>query len=81
MSNLEKALDELLKGAELTSRLASVLAHASERGGISDREVDKIVHDNAEDVLLLDNEWRLLLPVRKDRLRPGVDIQSAKAAG
>jgi hypothetical protein len=64
MSNLEKALDKLLKSVELTSRLASVLAHASKRGSISYREVDKIVNDNAEDVLLLGNEWRLLLPVR-----------------
>jgi hypothetical protein len=64
MSNLEKALDELLKSAELTSRLASVLVQASKRGSISYREVDKIVHDNAEDILLLGNEWRVLLPVR-----------------
>jgi hypothetical protein len=64
MSNLEKALDELLKSAELTSRLASVLAYASKRGSISYREVSKIANDNAEDVLLLGNEWRLLLPVR-----------------
>ena len=64
MSNLEKALDELLKSAELTSRLASVLAHVSKRGSISYREVSKIANDSAEDVLLLGNEWRLLLPVR-----------------
>jgi hypothetical protein len=64
MSNLEKALDELLKSPELTSRLASVLAHASKRGRISYREVSKIANDNAEDVLLLGSEWRLLLPVR-----------------
>jgi hypothetical protein len=64
MSNLEKALDELLKSAELTSHLASVLAHASKIGSISYREVFKIANDNAEDVLLLGNEWRLLLPVR-----------------
>jgi hypothetical protein len=64
MNKLEKALSKLLKHGELTSRLASVLAHASERGSISYREVDKIVNDNAEDVLLLGNEWRLLLPVR-----------------
>jgi len=64
MNKLEKALSKLLKHGELTSRLASVLAHASKRGSISYREVDKIVNDNAEDILLLGNEWRLLLPVR-----------------
>jgi hypothetical protein len=64
MNKLGKALSKLLKNDELTSRLASVLDHASKRGSISYREIDKIVNDNAEDVLLLGNEWRLLLPVR-----------------
>ena len=64
MNKLEKALSRLLKHSELTSCLASVLAHASKKGSISYREVDKIVNDNAEDVLLLGNEWRLLLPMR-----------------
>jgi hypothetical protein len=64
MNKLVKALSKLLERDELTSRLASVLAHASKRGSISYHEVDKIVHDSAEDVLLLGNEWRLLLPVR-----------------
>jgi hypothetical protein len=64
MNKLEKALSRLLKHGELTNRLAKVLACASERGKVSYREVDKIVNDNAEDVLLLGNEWKLLLPVR-----------------
>jgi len=64
MNKLEKALSRLLKHGELTSRLASVLNHASKRGSVSYREIDKIVNDNAEDILLLGNEWRLLLPVR-----------------
>ena len=53
MNKLEKALSKLLDRNELASRLASVLAHASKRGSISYREVDNIVHDSAEDVLLL----------------------------
>ena len=64
MNKLEQALSRLLKCNELTSCLASVLAHASKKGSIFYREVDKAVNDNAEDVLLLGNEWRLLLPVR-----------------
>jgi hypothetical protein len=64
MNKLEKALGRLLKRNELTSCLASVLAEASKKGSISYREVDKIVNANAEEVLLLGNEWRLLLPVR-----------------
>ena len=81
MNKLKEALSKLIERNELTSRLASVLAHASKRGSISYHEVGKIVHDSAEDVLLLGNEWRLLLPVRtvksaawEDRLllcRPG----------
>ena len=64
MNKLEKALRRLLQSNELTSCLASVLAHASKRGTISYREIDKIINDNAEDILLLGNGWRLLLPVR-----------------
>ena len=64
MNKLEKALGKLLKNDELTSCLAPVLDYASKRDSISYREIDKIVNDNAGDVLLLGNEWRLLLPVR-----------------
>jgi len=64
MNKLESALSRLLNHSELTNHLAQVLARASKRGRVSYREVDKIVNDNAEDVLLLGNEWRLLLPVR-----------------
>jgi hypothetical protein len=64
MNKLEKALSRLLKCNELTRWLAPVLAHAAKKGNISYREINEIVNDNAEDVLLLGNEWRLLLPVR-----------------
>jgi len=64
VNKLEKALSELLNHSELTSRLSRVLGYASEKGRVSYREVEKIVNDNTEDVLLLGNEWRLLLPVR-----------------
>ena len=64
MNKLEKALSRLLKHCELISCLSPVLAYASKKGSISYREVDNIVKDTAEDVLLLGNEWRLLLPVR-----------------
>jgi len=64
MNKLEKALSKLLRYDELTSRLASVLARASERGRVAYREVEKMVNGDAEDVLLLGDEWRLLLPVR-----------------
>jgi hypothetical protein len=64
MNKLEKALSRLLKHSELTSCLAPVLAHASKKGSIPYREVEKIVSDNLEEVLLFGNKWRLLIPTR-----------------
>jgi len=64
MSKLEEALSRFLSHSELTGLLAQVLACACKKGRVTHHEVDKIVNDNAEDVLFLGNEWRLLLPVR-----------------
>jgi len=64
MNKLEEALSRLLKHSEPTNWLASVLSHAAKKGSISYREIERIVNDNVEDVLLLGDEWRLLLPVR-----------------
>jgi len=64
MNGLEKALSGLLSHGELTSRLAQILARASERGRVSYREVEKMVNGDAEDVLLLGSEWGLIFPVR-----------------
>ena len=64
MNKLEKALSGLLSYSEHTSCLAQALAYASKKGRVSYDEVEKIVNDNVEDILLLGNEWRLLLPVR-----------------
>jgi len=64
MDKLEKALGRLLKRNELTSCLAQVLARASESDRVSYHEMEKMVNGDAEDVLLLGSEWRVLLPVR-----------------
>jgi len=64
MNGLEKALCRLLSHSELTKHLAQVLAHASERGRVAYREIEEMINGDAEDILLLGNEWRLLLPVR-----------------
>jgi len=64
MNKLEKALSGLLSYSELTSHLAQVLAHTFKKGRVSYDELEEIVNDNVEDILLLGNEWRLLLPVR-----------------
>lgn len=64
MNRLERALSGLSSQGELTNRLAQALAHASERGRVAYYEVERMIKDDTEDVLLLGNEWRLLLPVR-----------------
>ena len=67
MSNLEKALSGLLEDAELAIALAAVLAYACKIGIISYNEVTEIAGDNPEEVLLLGNKWRLLLPTRVEK--------------
>jgi hypothetical protein len=67
VSNLEKALSGLLDDAELVTALAAILAHASETGRISYTEVAEIAGDSPEEVLLLGNKWRLLLPTRIEK--------------
>jgi len=64
MNRLEQALSRLLNRSELTGRLTRVLTYASKKGRLSYYEVERMVKDNTEDVLLLGNEWRLILPVR-----------------
>jgi hypothetical protein len=61
---LERALSAFLGHGKLTSKLSQVLAHAAIKGTVSYREVKGIIKDDPEDVLLLADKWRLLLPVR-----------------
>jgi len=67
VNNLEKALSTLCEDAELTAALAAVLAYASKTGRISYSEVTEIVGYDPDEVLLLGNKWRLLLPARVER--------------
>lgn len=67
MSNLERALSMLLEDAELVTPLAAVLAYASKKGTISYSEVTEVTGDNAEELLLSGNRWRLLLPTRVEK--------------
>ncbi|UCG12367.1 MAG: hypothetical protein JSU72_18020, partial [Deltaproteobacteria bacterium] len=62
MDMLVKALSRFLDNTELTGSLAQILTYVSEKGRVSYHAVEKMVGDNAEDVLLLGNEWRLILP-------------------
>jgi hypothetical protein len=61
---LEKALSRILGAAKSTSKLSQVLAYASVNVTVSYQEIRKIIKDDPEDVLLLADKWRLLLPVR-----------------
>jgi hypothetical protein len=61
---LERALRRILGAVKSTSKLSQVLAYASENVTISYQEIRKIIKDDPEDVLLLADKWRLLLPVR-----------------
>ena len=67
MSNLGEALSGLLEDTELAIALAVVLAYACKIGIISYNEVTEIAGDNPEEVLLLGNKWRLLLPTRVEK--------------
>jgi hypothetical protein len=67
MDKLEKAISALLEDAEVAVPLAAVLAYASKTGRISYNEVTEITGDNLEEVLLLGNKWRLLLPTRVEK--------------
>jgi hypothetical protein len=60
---LEKALSAVLGHARITSNLSQVLAYAVQKSTISYQEIKEIIKDDPEDVLLLADEWRLLLAV------------------
>jgi hypothetical protein len=64
---LKKALSSFLGNTELTRSLAQVLTCVSKKGRVTFREVAETVGDNAEEVLLLGSEWRLILPMRTRR--------------
>jgi len=61
---LEKALRGILGTGEITKKLSQVLVYAAVKGSVSYQEIKEIIKDDPEDVLLLADKWRLLLPVR-----------------
>ena len=63
-NRLEKALNNIIGAGKIMSKLSQVLAYASVNGTVSYQEIRKIIMDDPEDVLLLADKWRLLLPVR-----------------
>ena len=61
---LERALNGIISACKTTKKLSQTLAYASVDTTVSYQEIKKIIKDDPEDVLLLADKWRLLLPVR-----------------
>jgi hypothetical protein len=61
---LEKALSRILGAVKSTSKLSQVLAYATVKGTVYYQETKEIIKDDPEDILLLADKWRLLLPIR-----------------
>jgi hypothetical protein len=69
MSKLDSALSGFLGHTGVASDLGHVLGYACNtgKGRISYNDVRKLVNDNAEDVILLGSQWRLLIPMRVEK--------------
>ena len=63
-NRLEEALNGIIRAGKTTRKLSQTLAYASVNTTVSYQEIKKIIKDDPEDVLLLADQWRLLLPVR-----------------
>ena len=64
MNNLEKALTNFIDEPKFLAPLADILDYSCENGKISYDETLEITGESADEVLLLANRWRLLLPIR-----------------
>jgi hypothetical protein len=60
---LGKALRAILGPGKITSKLSQVLAYTAVKSTVSYQGIREIIKDDPEDVLLLADKWRLLLPV------------------
>ncbi len=63
INNLKEALNSFLGEDELISKLSEVLARACASGCISYGDIKGIVKEDPEDLVMVAEEWRLLLPV------------------
>jgi hypothetical protein len=64
---LEKALRRIVGDGEPTGRLSQVLFYASLEGTISYEKIREIIKDDPEDIVLMAEGWRLMLPVRSEK--------------
>jgi len=60
--DLEMAMSGIVGRGPITGKLSQVLAFAAVRGTVSYQEIKEIIKDDPEDVLLLADQWRFLLP-------------------
>ena len=61
--DLEWAMMGVFGPGKITSKLSQVLAYAAEKRTVSYQEIKEIITDDPEEVLLLADKWRLLLPI------------------
>ncbi len=61
---LERALSAIFGAGKTTRKLSQVLDYCLLKGTISYQQIREIIKDDPENILLLAEEWRLLLPVR-----------------
>lgn len=61
---LERTLSAIFGAGKTTRKLSQVLDYCLLKGANSYQEIREIIKDDPEDMLLLAEEWRLLLPVR-----------------
>lgn len=57
-------MSAIFGAGETTRKLSQVLDYCLLKGAISYQEIREIIKDDPEDILLMAQEWRLLLPVR-----------------
>jgi hypothetical protein len=63
-ARLAKALRGIFGTGKITGQLSQALAYGGEKGTVSYQEIKEIIKDDPEDLLLVADEWRLLLSVR-----------------
>jgi len=81
MNNLEQSVSLLTDTNEVVEKLARILDIACQGGVISFEQVEAIAGNDAEDVLLVAWQWRLLIPVRTLRCGEWDDRMLLLASG
>jgi hypothetical protein len=61
---LERALSTISGLGKTTRALSQVLGYGSLKGAVSYQEIRWVINDAPGEILLMPEEWRLILPVR-----------------